>query len=209
MPPSPTADATTVAFFFDPACPWTWLTSRWLVDVAERNDLDVTWRAFSLALANEGNEIPEQFRALQVASQAALRIVEHLQAEGRNDEIGAFYTELGRRWFHDDEPRSVEVVRAAAEAAGVGDVADRAEVEALDLRLAESLAEARSMVGDDVGSPVLAVDGSGLFGPIISSTLDAEDADRLWQVVTGSLQLGAFHELKRSRTGGPSFGPRP
>ncbi len=98
-------------FFFDPACPWTWRTSRWLVTAAPARDVTIRWRAFSLAILNEG-QIPEQFQPVMVASGRALRLVEGLRADGRHDEIGRFYTELGTRSHDAGEPLTDDMVTA-------------------------------------------------------------------------------------------------
>ena len=93
--------APTIEYFFDPACPWTWMTSRWLVDATGRTDRQIRWRNLSLAVVNADREIPEKYRAAMAASQRAHRIIAALRAEDRDDEIGAFYTEWGRRFHHD------------------------------------------------------------------------------------------------------------
>src|SRR5688572_18061408 len=107
-----------VTFYFDPACPFTWLTSRWLTAVAPQRGLEVRWRAFSLSLLN-GDDVPADHRAPMAASSRALRLVEALRADRREDQVAAFYTELGTRTHEAGTPISDEIVAAAAAAAGV------------------------------------------------------------------------------------------
>ena len=92
---------TSIEFFFDPACPWTWMTSRWLVDAAEQTGTHIQWRNLSLAVVNADREIPERYRAALAAALGAHRIIAALLADGRNDLVGDFYTEWGRRFHHD------------------------------------------------------------------------------------------------------------
>ena len=98
-----TTTPTSVEYFFDPACPWTWTTSRWLVDASAATGTEVRWRNLSLAVVNAGREIPERFRAAQQAAARAHRVIAALLAAGRNDLVGDFYTEWGRRFHHDCE----------------------------------------------------------------------------------------------------------
>ncbi|MER6593892.1 DsbA family protein, partial [Micromonospora purpureochromogenes] len=106
-------------FFFDPACPWTWRASRWLVRVAEARGLRVEWRAFSLAILNEGN-VPPQFADALTASSRALRLVEALRAQGRPEDVARFYAELGARSHDAGNPLAASIVTAAVDAAGLG-----------------------------------------------------------------------------------------
>src|SRR3954447_1730252 len=107
-------------YFFDPACPFTWRTSRWLVNVAAERDVTVQWRSFSLSILN-GDNVPDQYKPIMAASTKALRLVEALRADHRNDTIGTFYTEIGTRIHEAGEPFSDDIVLAAAEAAGIPD----------------------------------------------------------------------------------------
>lgn len=124
-------------FFFDPACPWTWRTSRWLVRVAEARGLSVEWRAFSLAILNEGN-VPPQFADAMTASSRALRLVEALRAQGRPEDVARFYTELGARSHDAGNPLAASIVTAAVDAAGLGEAAPALDDERWDEAVRES-----------------------------------------------------------------------
>lgn len=189
-----------VTFFFDPACPWTWRTSRWLLSVAPSRAVDVQWRAFSLTVLNEGHP-PNQFAAATEASARALRLVEALRADGRQDTIGRFYAELGTRSHERHTSLSDDVVAAAAEAAGITDAERILDDPAWDEAVRESHETAVGSAGPDIGSPVLMLDGAerGLHGPILGALPDEPEALRIWDAVVPLLQSSAFFEVKRGR----------
>ncbi|MEV4543377.1 DsbA family protein [Micromonospora echinaurantiaca] len=187
-------------FFFDPACPWTWRTSRWLVAVADARGLRVEWRAFSLAILNEGKSAPE-FADVLAASSRALRLVEALRADGRPDDVARFYAEVGARSHDAGNPLSPKIVDAAVEAAGLGDAAAALDDERWDRAVRESHALAYASAGPDIGSPVLMVPGAerGMHGPILTEVPGTDDALTIWDSLLPLLHLPAFHELKRGR----------
>ncbi|GIJ80275.1 DSBA-like thioredoxin domain-containing protein [Micromonospora phaseoli] len=187
-------------FFFDPLCPWTWRTSRWLVSVAEARDLRIEWRAFSLAILN-GGDVPPEYAEAMTASTRSLRLVEALRAEGRHDDVGRFYTELGTRTHDVGNPPSDKLVAAAVEAAGLDDAAPALDDESWDAQVHASHALAYASAGPDIGSPVLMVPGAdrGLHGPILTEVPGADDALVLWDSVVPLMRMPAFHELKRAR----------
>jgi 2-hydroxychromene-2-carboxylate isomerase len=200
-----------VAFYFDPACPWTWNTSRWLVDVAQARGLTVDWRPLSLTVLNAGRDIPAQYRAPMEVGHATLRLVLALREAGRQDRIGDLYTEVGRRLFYDQEAPSMALVTGAAEAVGVGDLASAATDTSRDDAVEASTREAIQLGGPDVGSPILVVgeNGRGFHGPIVSPPPSGEEALRLWDAISAFASVSGVYELKHGREGGVAFGPRP
>jgi 2-hydroxychromene-2-carboxylate isomerase len=204
------ADTVTVEFFFDPGCPWTWVTSRWLVGVAPKRCVVIRWRSLSLAVINRDSAMPAEYSAKRQAAVSALRIVEALRADGCNDEIGAFYTALGARWFHDGEQRSPETVGAIAAEAGFADYAAAGDDPGWDAALEASVEEALARAGPGLGSPIIAIgDEPAIFGPVVAPPPEGEDALRLFDVVCAACRLPGFYELKRGRSGRPDLGPRP
>jgi 2-hydroxychromene-2-carboxylate isomerase len=193
----------TVAFYFDPECPWTWLTSRWLVREADREGFDISWRSLSLAYLNRDKEIPEHLREPIRASQVTHRMFEALRAHKENDKIGAFYEALGRASHSRGEPLSLEIVTVVAEEVGLGPDIRTAETDdSLDAAVAAQTEEALSLCNGDVGSPVLSVrEGHGFNGPIIDRLPSVEEGQRLWEAVIGLSAVPAYFELKRTRTG--------
>lgn len=202
---------TTVEFFFDPGCPWTWMTSRWLIEAAGQRNIDIQWRNLSLGVLNTGREVPEQYRAAMSAGTAAHRVIAALLAADRNDLVGEFYTDFGRRLFNDGIAPAITVVRDAAEASGAGAWADAVEDPCLDEGIAASTHLAIGLAGPDVGSPVLAFGEprTAIFGPIVSPSPTGGDALRLLDHVLDAALIPGFLELKRGRKSGPQFGPRP
>ncbi|MFI7645233.1 DsbA family protein [Micromonospora sp. NPDC049460] len=187
-------------FFFDPACPWTWRTSRWLLAVADARGLHLEWRAFSLAILNEGNVAP-QFAEAMAASSRALRLVEALRADGRHDDVARFYAEVGARSHDAGNPLSPKIVDAAVEATDLQEAAPALDDDRWDDAVRESHALAYASAGPDVGSPVLMLPGAerGIHGPILTEVPGTDDALTIWDSLLPLIRMPAFHEIKRTR----------
>ncbi|GLY93733.1 DsbA family protein [Actinoplanes sp. NBRC 103695] len=188
-----------VTYYFDPLCPFTWRTSRWLTKVAPERGIDIHWRPFSLAILNGGvKNVPEQWRPVSEASFSALRLIASLR--GQEAAIGRFYTEIGNRTHGADTPLSQEIVLAAAEAAGIDDTKPLAD-ESLDAAVQESHDEAFASAGPDIGSPVLWIEGAprGVHGPIIGPVPDVDEAVKIWDAVAALSASETFFEVKRGR----------
>lgn len=198
---------TSLTFYFDPGCPFTWITSRWLVEAADRAGTDITWRSFPLGIINADKEVPEEYRPFFEVSSRALRVVESLVAEGRNDDAGAFYTALGTSRFVDGAEYDDALLVAAGAAAGITDVESRLADESQDLRLQAGYDEIHAIVGDDVGSPAIRLDGTdrAFFGPVVSPAPKGDDADRLLAAYLMLLEVPGLYEVKRSRQGDLDF----
>jgi 2-hydroxychromene-2-carboxylate isomerase len=202
----------TIEFFFDPSCPWTWMTSRWLVDAATQTGRRITWRNLSLRVINAGRDIPEKYRAPMEAAHRAHRIIAAMRADGRDDEIGEYYTEWGRRFHHDRAEPTGELAAEVAAASGAGEWASAADDERWDADIEASTKEGQALAGgSDVGSPIVVAGEPrrGFFGPIVSPPPTGDDAVALLDHVLRIAALPTFYELKRGRQGGPRFGPRP
>jgi len=200
-----------IEFFFDPGCPWTWATSRWLVDATESRGIEIIWRSLSLGVLNAGRDVPERYlKPMEVANRAH-RVFAALAQDGRNDLIGAVYAEYGRRVHHDDADPTFELVRKVTVAAGAADYVDAIEDDKWDGAVEASTEEAISLGGQDVGSPILAFGTPrfGIFGPIVSPPPTGDDGSRLLDLVLESARIPGFFELKRGRPSDPEFGPRP
>lgn len=189
-------------FSFDPACPFTWATSRWLVDVAAERDVTVRWRPFSLAILN-GADVPEKYRPMMAASSRALRLVAALAADHRDSEIGTFYTELGERTFGADTMMSDEVVDAAAAAAGIDDAKAALDDAAWDDSVRASHERAMASAGPGIGSPVLEIEGAarGIHGPVIAlgEQPPHDEALAIWDATVPLVRSSTFFEIKRGR----------
>jgi 2-hydroxychromene-2-carboxylate isomerase len=190
-----------VTMWFDPACPFTWQTSRWLVDSAQQRGVAVDWRPMSLAVLNEGREIPEQYRAGVQRSVRALRILTAVQERGGSEALGAVYTALGRRVHEDGRDMDGDVLAEALAEAGLpADLAAAADDTDRDATVRASHDEGQHRVGKEAGSPVLAFGGGpGYFGPVVAPAPTGEEALRLFDAVRLLSQVPSFSELTRSR----------
>lgn len=199
-------------FYFDPSCPWTWMTSRWLVDATSQTGDRIEWRNLSLAVLNADREVPEQYRRPMDAAVGAHRIIAAMLAAGRNAEVGEYYTEWGRRLHHDEVDPSPELAAETAHAVGATEWAPAADDESWDSVVEQSTKEAVELAGgSDVGSPVLVMGEPrvGIFGPIVSPPPSGDASVALLEHVVAAATTPSFFELKRGRRGGPEFGPRP
>ncbi|MBA2280863.1 MAG: DsbA family protein [Actinomycetota bacterium] len=199
-----------VTFHFDPGCPWTWLTSRWLLRAAETEDVQVVFAPFSLAHINRDREIPEEHRGHVDAGRSALRVVQRLIDDDDQAAVARLYDEWGTLLHRDGGTPSLDLVRAATQAAGLADdVAAAVDDPSFDAAIAAATDGASDAAGRDVGSPVLRWDEGGtsvaVFGPIIDELPDVEGSADLWRGVRSLARHGELKELKRGRVGDPKL----
>lgn len=202
-----------VEMWFDPMCPWAWMTSRWLMEVEQVRDIEVTWSVMSLAVLNEGRDLPEDYRAMMDRAWEPVRVV-IAAADAHGHEVKKqLYDAIGTRLHPGGRGKDAEdlhqvVVEALAEVglpaelidAGRGGPGDR-----IDKELRASHERAISLVGDDVGTPVISVADTAFFGPVVTPAPKGEAAGRLWDGCLLVAGTPGFYELKRSRTKGPDF----
>ncbi|WP_380167567.1 DsbA family protein [Jannaschia sp. R86511] len=193
-------------FWFDPVCPWAWMTSRWMGEVEQVRDVTVRWHVMSLAVLNEGRDLSEEYRDMMTRAWGPVRVVVAAQQAHGDDVIKALYDAIGTR-IHPGGRQDWDavVVEALAEVGLPAGLAEAATSNAHDDALRESHAAGIGLVGEDVGTPVVAFDGTAFFGPVVTPAPKGEAAGRLWD---GTLLVAAtpgFYELKRSRSQGPVF----
>ncbi|WP_430592727.1 DsbA family protein [Humidisolicoccus flavus] len=195
---------TSVRMWFDPTCPWAWMTSRWLREVSQHRDFEVQWSVMNLSVLNEGRDISEKYQSRMAVSRRIGRVLMAASQAAGEQVLGDLYTAIGTR-IHPDGRDDIDVILAESiEAVGLdGSLADADE--SFDEALKASHAEAIERVGDDVGTPVIEVDGVAFFGPVISPAPTGDDALRLFDGVVLAASVDGFFELKRSRTRGPIF----
>lgn len=205
---------TTADFFFDPLCPWAWMTSRWMVEVEKVRPVDVRWKVMSLAVLNENrlDEVPAEYREmLETQAWGPVRVVIAAQQLHGDEVVGKLYTALGTRFHNNGEGPTREAIVGALTDVGLPEeLADYADQHTYDTELRASHKEGIEKVGQDVGTPVIAVPGAdgdevAFFGPVVTPTPRGEAAARLWD---GTLLVAAtpgFYEIKRTRTAAPSF----
>lgn len=190
-----------VEFWFDPACPFTWRTSRWLADVAERHGVEVQWKLMSLALLNEDKEVPEEYREPIRQGARALRVLAAAHRAGGSSAVAALYAVLGAARHEKDQPYDDALFTSAVREVGLpAEVAAAGDDVGLDEAVRAGHEEAQERVGTEAGSPVLAFDGGrGYFGPVVVPVPTGEEADRLFDGVRLLASVPAFSELKTAR----------
>jgi protein-disulfide isomerase-like protein with CxxC motif len=204
--PAP-ASATRVDFWFDPLCPWAWITSRWLLEAATVRDLDAQFHVMSLSVLNEGrDELSESYKQLMTTGWGPVRVCIAAEQEFGPEVLLPLYTALGTRFHHEKLPRERATYEAALAEAGLPTrLADAAESDAFDARLRESHHQGMDPVGYDVGTPVIHTQGIAFFGPVVTPIPRGEAAGRLWDGVVLVAGTPGFFELKRTRDEDPTF----
>ena len=192
--------------WFDPMCPWAWLTSRWLMEVEQVRDIEVTWSVMSLAVLNEGRDLDAAYRSLMEDAWGPVRVVIAARESEGESVVKPLYDALGTR-IHLRRRRDWDAIIAESldELDLPPALAREAHHKTFDAVLRRSHKRAISLVGDDVGTPVIAVDGVAFFGPVLSPAPKGEDAGRLWDGCRLVAGTPGFFELKRTRTVGPIF----
>ena len=198
--------ATTVDFWFDPSCPWAWMTSRWVDEVAKHRELDVTWHIMSLAVLNEDKDVSDDYRSFFPRALRYTRLVTAVQQLHGQQYVKPLYDALGTRIHPGGSLDPDEVIPAALAEVGLpADLAGYADSDEYDAQMRESHFDGIDRVGQDVGTPVIAVNGTAFFGPVISPAPKGEQALTLWDGVVAAASYDGFFEIKRTRTREPIF----
>ncbi len=197
-----------VRMWFDPTCPWAWMTSRWLGEVAEAREIDVDWQVMSLAVLNEGRDLSEGYASLMITSMRLTRLVTAARAAGGDEVVKPLYDALGERIHHQGRKDHDAIVAESLAEVGL-DGALAEETDAHDETLRATHQSAIDLVGDEVGTPVIAVDDVAFFGPVVSPAPTGADALQLFDGIVAAAAIDGFFELKRTRTRGPQFATEP
>jgi mycothiol-dependent nitroreductase-like protein len=206
-------------FFFDPVCPWAWITSRWVTEVQELRNYDVNWRFISLTMINEHRTddwYTPEYRASHMAGLYSLRVADQIRIEHGNDKVAALYTALGEA-IHRDGRRSelsedpIPTFKGLLETCGLPPgLAEAALDEAHDAYIRAETDLAFERTGRDLGTPIITFrpghsSEASFFGPVISSIPRGEAALQLWDAVVTVATTSGMAELKRSNRGKPVF----
>jgi hypothetical protein len=194
-------------FWFDPLCPWAWITSRWILNAAEVRPIEVQWHIMSLAYLNfDKDDISDEYRKRLAKAWGPVRVCAAAEQTFGAGVLLPLYTALGNRYHLQGKPKDRATMEEALAEAGLPtSLADAAETDEFDDAVKKSHHSGMDQVGYEVGTPVISVDGVAFFGPVITPAPTGEAAGRLWDGIMVVAGTPGFFELKRTRDTPPIF----
>jgi 2-hydroxychromene-2-carboxylate isomerase len=194
-------------FWFDPKCPFAWITSRWMLEVEKVRDVHTSWHVMSLAVLNEDRDVDQGYRDFLSTAWAPVRVLVAAEQAHGNDVLLPLYTALGARLHVEKRQADRALLEEVLAEVGLPTaLAGAAETEEHDDAVRKSHAGAMDLVGEDVGTPTIGVDGHGFFGPVLTKAPRGEAAGRIWDAAVTLSADPHFYELKRTRNRDLDFG---
>ena len=192
---------TNVDFWFDPACPFAWITSRTMLEAEQVRDIEVTWHIMSLAHLNEDRDISDAYRERLKDAWQPVRVCMAVEEQYGQEKLAELYTALGtRKHTEGREKLDRELITEALAQVGLPTaLADAMDDSSFDDAIKKSHHLGMDLVGDDVGTPTIAIDGNAFFGPVLSKIARGEDAGKIWDGAVALSSFPYFYELKRTR----------
>lgn len=202
----PEQTANKVDFWFDPMCPFAWVTSRWIAEVEDVRGIETKWNVMSLSVLNEGRDLPADYAEKMKQGWGPVRVIIAARELHGDEYIKPLYDAMGSLIHHEGIQDFAEVISKALSETGLpADLARFADSDEYDVQLRASHESGISLVGQDVGTPVVAVNGTAFFGPVLTRIPRGEEAGRIWDATVTLAGYPHFFELKRSRTESPEF----